>query len=60
VEIQIAPLGSAGRAVYIVGTAVNSTRRNRVGESTRERQIADGLERIEGDDTYKSLTGEYD
>jgi hypothetical protein len=54
------PLGSAGRAVYIVGTAVNSTRRNRVGESTRERQIADGLERIEGDETYKSLAREYD
>jgi hypothetical protein len=53
-------LGSAGRAVQIVGTAGNSTRRNRVGKSTGERQIADGLERIGGDDTYKSSTGEYD
>ena len=36
------------------------TRRNRVRESTGERQIADGLERTEGDDTYKSSTEEYD
>jgi len=53
-------LGRAGRAVYIVGTAVNSTRRNKVEESMGGKATADGLERIEGDDTYKSLTGEYD
>jgi hypothetical protein len=43
-----------------VGTAGNLTRGNKVGESTGERQITDGLERIERDDTYKSSTGEYD
>ena len=58
--MQIVALGSAGRAVQIVGAARNLTEWNRVGENTGERQIPDGLERIEGDDTYKRLAGEYD
>jgi len=58
--MHIAALGSAGRAVQIVGASRHLIRWNRVGESTGEKQIADGLERIEGDDKYKSLAGEYD
>ena len=58
--MQIVTLGSAGHAVQTVGAVRNSTRWNRVGESAGKRQIADGLERIEGDDTCKSLAGEYD
>jgi hypothetical protein len=58
--MQIVALGSAGGAVQIVGAARNLTKWNRVGESTGKRQIADALERIPGDDTYKILAREYD
>jgi hypothetical protein len=39
--------------VQIVGAAGNFTRGNKIGEKTGERQISDGLERIEGDDTCR-------